>query len=120
MTEKQANSLVASPNTQKAIAVLQKFAELEAQYKEFEEKKKDAEAQILEAMIASNVQKINGDWGYITLATRTTYTEDGKVAPRFTKQVLDNTKVKAYHVMNGELPAGVGIKETKYLTKKII
>lgn len=119
MTEKQVDTLVTKPATQKAIAVLQKFAGMEAQYKELEKQKKEAEAQILEAMETHGVQKISGDWGYITLATRTSYSEDGKVAPRFTKKVLDSTKVKAHHILTGELPEGVVAKETKYLTKRI-
>lgn len=119
MTENQANALVNNPDTKRAVAVLQKFAEIEAEYKSLEKQKKLAEEQILEAMDANGIQKITGEWGYITLATRTTYVQEGDVAPRFTKQVLDSTKVKAEYVLKGELPKGVGVKEIKYLTKRI-
>lgn len=119
MTENQSAILVNSPNTKKAVAVLQKFAELEAQYKDLEKQKKEAEATLLEAMQEHGVRKIEGDWGYITLATRQNFKEIGKLAPRFTKTVLDSAKVKAHYTLTGELPAGVEVSETNYLTKRI-
>lgn len=125
MTTKQSELLVNSPNTKKALAVLQKFAALETQYKEMEKAKKEAENEILQAMIAGDVTKIEFDndeiKGYITLATRTSYkaTDLSEVPDTMKKLSLDTTKVKAQHTLTGELPAGVVESTTQYLTKKI-
>lgn len=119
MTDNQSTILVNSPNTKKAVAILQKFSAMEAQYKELETQKKEAEVQILEAMKAHNIRKIEGEWGYITLATRQTFKAIGTLAPRFTKVTMDSTKVKAHYTLTGNLPANVEVSETEYLTKKI-
>lgn len=119
LTEKQANALALNPDTKKAVAVLQKFAEAEATLKMLEAQKKEAEKMILEAMVNNGVQKVSGDWGYITLATRKTFKQTGDVQPKFLKKALDTTKVNAHYTLKGELPAGVELNETQYLTKKI-
>lgn len=124
MTTNQSAQLVKNPNTKKAIAILTKFAELEAKYKEAEKEAKAATEQIKEAMIAGEVNKIVLDsetlTGYITLAERTSYkAEDiGAVPSQFTKQALDTEKVKAEAVLTGKLPFGVTESKTQYITKK--
>ena len=124
MTANQSNSLVKNPNTKKALAVLQKFATLETQYKALEKDAKAATELIKEAMINQGVQKIDIDLpgltGYITLAERTTYkVEDlSEVAEKYLKPALDTDKVKAEAVLTGQLPAGVVESKTQYITKK--
>lgn len=124
MTANQSNSLVKNPNTKKALAVLQKFATLETQYKALEKEAKAATELIKEAMIAQGVQKIDVDipglTGYITLAERTSYkAEDlSEVADEYLKPALDTDKVKAQAVLTGALPAGVIESKTQYITKK--
>lgn len=124
MTANQSNSLVKNPNTKKALAVLQKFATLETQYKALEKEAKAATKLIKEAMIAGGVNKIDIDLdnftGYITLAERTSYkAEDiNEVAAEYTKPTLDTDKVKAQATLTGELPAGVVEFKTQYITKK--
>jgi hypothetical protein len=115
MTTKQSDLLALKPATKKALAVLQKFAAQEKAFKELEVQKKEAEATILEAMVANDIQKIDGDWGYITKATRKSY--KGTNAD-FMKSVLDTTKVGAHVTLNGSLPEGITQSETNYLTKK--
>lgn len=124
MTETQSNVLVKNPNTKKAIAVLQKFASLETQYKAAEKEAKEATELIKQAMIDAGVPKIDIDLpnltGYITLAERTNYKADdlSEVDEQYTKPALDTDKVKAQHTLTGELPAGVTESKTQYITKK--
>jgi len=70
------------------------------------------------AMEANGVEKISDDWGSITLASRKNYKEAGEVADEFKKTVLDTTKVSAHATLTGELPEGVEVSESKYLTKR--
>lgn len=124
MTEKQSNLLVKNPNTKKAVAVLQKFATLETEYKAAEKEAKQATELIKNAMIEAGVPKIDIDLpgltGYITLAERTNYKADDidDVAEEFTKPTLDTDKVKASVTLTGTLPEGVIETKTQYITKK--
>lgn len=115
MTNKQSDLLVQKPETKKALAVLQKFAEQEKAFKALEVSKKEAEATLLEAMIANDIVKLEGDWGYITRAVRKSYKGTNIV---FMKSVLDTAKVSAHVTLTGELPGGVTQTETQYITKK--
>lgn len=124
MTANQTNQLVKNPNTKKAIAVLQKFAAVEANYKAAEKEAKEATELIKQAMIDAGVPRIEVDLpdltGYITLAERTNYkAEDlSEVPEEFTKPALDTDKVKAQHTLTGQLPVGVVESKTQYITKK--
>jgi hypothetical protein len=69
-------------------------------------------------MEANDVNKIDGEWGSITLATRKTFKEAGEVSDEFKKTVLDTTKVSAHATLTGELPEGIEVSESKYLTKR--
>jgi hypothetical protein len=116
MTTKQSDLLATKPETKKALAVLQKFAEQEKAFKALEVSKKEAEATLLEAMVANDIVKLEGeDWGYITRATRRTFKGSNN---EFMKTVLDTTKVGAYVTLNDQLPEGVEQTETQYLTKR--
>ncbi len=125
MTQNQSTILVKNPNTKKAMAVLTKFAELEATYKALEKEAKEATELIKEAMIAGGVQKVTIDmpgWeGYITLAERTTYSAEDieAVDEKYLKPTLDTAKVKAEATLTGTLPGGVVESKTQYITKKI-
>lgn len=120
MTTKQSDLLALKPATKKALAVLQKFAAQEKAFKELETKKKEAEATLLEAMVANDIQKLEGDWGYITKAVRKSYKAipNALVSLEFLKTVLDTAKVGAHVTLNGELPEGITQSETQFLTKK--
>lgn len=128
MTTNQSQQLVKNPNTKKAILVLQKFAETEANYKAAEKEAKEATELIKQAMIEAGVPKIEIDLpeitGYITLAERTNYKlADGvsieEIPEQYSKRVLDTDKVKAERTLTGELPAGVTESKTQYITKKL-
>ena len=105
----------------KSLVALRKFAKAEAELKELKAKHDAVVAQIQEAMIANNVTKIDGDWGYITLAERTSYKADdlSAVPQEFIKPSLDTTKVKASATLTGVLPNGVTESKTQYITKKL-
>lgn len=126
MTENQATQIIKNPNTKKAMAVLVKYAELESKLKNAKEEADEASEQIKQAMIESGVPKIEINLpelnltGYITLAERTTYRTDdiNAVADDLLKPALDTEKVKAAHVLTGELPAGISETKTQYITKK--
>lgn len=125
MTQKQSNILTKNPNTKKALAVLEKFAKMEIEYKELEKESKEATELIKDAMIQNDIERITLDTpgleGYITLAERTTYkAEDlSEVDEQFLKTALDTKKVAAQAVLTGSLPAGVEESKTQYITKKI-
>jgi len=125
MTSNQSAILVRNPHTKKAMAVLTKFAKMEAEYKALEKEAKEANELIKQAMIAGGVDKVVIDmpgWeGYITLAEKTTYkTENiGAVDIQYTKLALDTDKVKAEKTLKGVLPSGVIETKTQYITKKI-
>lgn len=105
----------------KSLVALRKFAAAEAQLKELKAKHDEVIEQIRVAMADAGVNKIEGDWGYITLAERTTYKADDldAVDPKYTKPTLDTAKVKAEAVLTGQLPAGVVESKTQYITKKL-
>lgn len=103
----------------KSLVALRKFAKAEAELKVLKEKHDEVIEQMKEAMIAHNVQRIDGDWGYITLAERTNYSYKGVIAKEFQKTVPDTTKIKAHHTLTGELPINVIESKTQYITKKL-
>lgn len=127
MTANQSNTIIKNPNTKKAIAALKKYAKAEAQLKALEKEAANATAELKQAMIDQNVNKIEFDpeltgiSGYITLAERTNYkaTDIDAVDDQFKKFSLDTEKVKAAHVLNDNLPAGIEVTKTQYITKKI-
>lgn len=124
MTQNQSNQLVKNPNTKKAIAVLHKFASVEAQYKAAEKEAKEATELIKNAMIEAGVPRIEVDLpdltGYITLAERVNYKAPSidVVDTQYTKRTLDTDKVKAQATLTGQLPNGVVETKTQYITKK--
>lgn len=105
----------------KSLVALKKFAKAETQLKQLKAKHDEIIEQVKQAMLNSGVYKIQGDWGSITLAERTTYnTEDiSKVPEDYTKRVLDTTKVKAEATLSGKLPEGVAETKTQYITKRL-
>ena len=125
MTVNQSNQLAKNPNTKKAIAVLEKFAKLEAQYKAMEKESKEAAELIKQAMIDNNITKIEVDTdnytGYITLAERVSYKADDMdlVSATFIKPTLDTAKVKSQMTLTGILPDGVTESKTQYITKRL-
>jgi hypothetical protein len=125
MTTNQSNQLAKNPNTKKAIAILEKFAKLEAQYKAMEKENKEAVELIKQAMIDNNITKIDIDTnhytGYITLAERVSYKADDidLVSNTFVKPTLDTAKVKSQMTLTGILPDGVTENSTQYITKKL-
>jgi hypothetical protein len=74
-------------------------------------------AVIKQRMEQYDIQKIDGQWGHITLAERTTYS--GVSSRRFMKLALDTDKVKSYYSLYKKLPEGVKMAQTKYLSKRI-
>ena len=125
MTVNQSNQLAKNPNTKKAIAVLEKFAKLEAEYKAMEKESKEAVELIKQAMIDNNITKIDIDTdnytGYITLAERVSYKADDMdlVSATFIKPTLDTAKVKSQMTLTGILPDGVTESKTQYITKRL-
>lgn len=125
MTTNQTNAIIKNPNTKKAVAVLTRFAKLEAEYKAMEKESKEASKLIQEAMIQNGVEKINFDpatgiEGFITLAERVGYKADDieQVPDEFKKSTLDSTKIKAQATLTGELPEGISETRSHYVIKK--
>jgi len=105
----------------KSLVALRKFAAAEANLKVMKEQHDKVVDQIREAMIKNGVDRISGDWGYITLAERTTYKAEDleAVDSKYLKPTLDTAKVKAEAVLTGELPAGVSESKSQYITKRL-
>lgn len=125
MTTNQTNAIIKNPNTKKAIAVLQKFAKKEAEYKALEKESKAAAELIKQSMIENGIEKVefdpaSGITGFITLAERVSYkvAEDTDVDEKYMKSVLDTDKVKAEATLTGQLPSGVQESKTQYIIKK--
>lgn len=125
MTTNQTNAIIKNPNTKKAVAILTKFAKLEAEYKAMEKESKAATALIKDAMIENSIEKLefdpaSGITGFITLASRTSYKAEDldQVADEFKKSALDSEKVKASAVLTGSLPEGIEESTTQYIIKK--
>jgi predicted DNA binding CopG/RHH family protein len=74
-------------------------------------------AVIKQRMEQYDIKSIKGEWGYITLAPRTTFS--GVSSRRFMKLALDTDKVKSYYSLYKKLPEGVKMAQTKYLSKRI-
>ena len=104
----------------KSLNALRKFAATEARLKALKEKHDMIVSQVMVAMIENGVTRIDGDWGYITLAERTNYRakDINEVAEKYIKPSLDTAKVKAEVVLTGQLPTGIVESKTKYITKK--
>ena len=105
----------------KSLVAIKKFVKAETELKALKEKHDEVIEKVKQAMIDNGVTKIDGDWGYITLAERTTYKAENidEVDEKFIKPSLDTTKVKAEAVLTGQLPAGVTESKTQYITKKL-
>jgi len=104
-----------------SLVALQKFAKAEAKLKTLQAKHDEVLDKIKQAMIEHNVTKIDGDWGYITLAERKTYkaTDVDDVDDKYLKLSLDTKKVAAEATLSGEVPAGVEVVKTQYITKRL-
>lgn len=94
------------------------YINLQKEVKQVEEALAEQWKTLQEAMETNDVPKIEGDWGSITLASRKNYKETGKVSDEFKKSVIDTKKVGAHTTLTGEVPEGVEVSETKYLTKR--
>lgn len=127
MTTNQSNALVKNPNTKRAVAALKKYAKAEATLKALEKEAKAANEDIKQAMIDQGVERIEFDpeltglKGYITLASRKNYkvVDADELDDEFKTLSPDTAKIKAHETLTGDLPAGVEISETQYITKKI-
>lgn len=125
MTKNQANQVAKSPDTKKALAALVRYARLEAQLKAAKAEADAANIEIRDAMIANDVTRIEIDndnlKGYITLAERKTYkaTDIDAVDDKFTKKALDTKMVAAEATLTGQLPTGIEVSTTQYITKKL-
>lgn len=75
---------------------------------------------IREQMAEHNIKTIKGDWGSIGFTKPVdSFKADGKVDSKFTKPVLDTSKVKAYFALNGKLPKNVLNRSYVKFYKKI-
>lgn len=105
----------------KSLVAIKKFAKAEARLKELKAKHDEVIDKVKQAMIDNNVEKIQGEWGSITLAERTTYAAEDimQVPLNLTMRVLDPKKVKAEVVLTGNMPTGVNKSTTQYIVKKL-
>ncbi len=72
-------------------------------------------------MIDTGTKSIKGDWGYVTLVEKDIYKapDISVIKPKFLKKELDVKKVAEIHKLTGNLPDGIEVSVTRYITKKI-
>jgi hypothetical protein len=95
-----------------------RYVSLQKDLKDLENDLKAEWDKLKDSMVENGIDKIDGDWGSVTLASRKNYTYTDGVAPEFLKEVIDTTKVSAHVTLTGDVPEGVAVSETKYLTKR--
>jgi hypothetical protein len=96
------------------------FLDFLAIQKQMEKEFADTWAVIRARMDAYDIKKISGDWGYIGYVPYPTYKAEGKIAPRFFKEVLDGEQVRHYMKNHsGKVPAGVKVINTLRFRKDI-
>jgi hypothetical protein len=71
-----------------------------------------------ESMIENDINKVEGDWGSISIEKQSKYKKVGEVDAQFTKIELDTKKVSAHNTLTGELPDGVEKSEIIKLVKR--
>lgn len=89
--------------------------------KEFEEMERRVWKQVEEVMIANDITQIKTDTMTLSIGTRNSFKiEDmAKLPQKYLKQVADTTKINGIYKLEGTLPKGVTMVQTKYLTKRM-
>lgn len=97
----------------------QAFVDFVIAQKELQEQIDEGWAMLQTIMEDEKIPTIKGEWGHVTLATRVTLKAEIDLPPRFYKQVLDPSKVKAHKTLRGAYPDGIIETKTTYLSKKV-
>jgi hypothetical protein len=67
----------------------------------------EAWAAVEDAMRENGIDKMEGEWGRVSFVSRKNWKVDGKLAPRFYKQVVNTTKLNSMESLGEKLPEGV-------------
>ena len=118
--EKLDNSIIELKLALESNEQFQQFMKFQDQ---FNKKSTELFGKLEKQMIENGIEKISGDWGYLTIVNQVDYkVEDEDLVPdeyKETKVVVDLSKVKEDIKLTGELPDGILKKETQYLRKGV-
>ena len=118
--EKLDNSIIELKLALESNEQFQQFMKFQDQ---FNKKSTELFGKLEKQMIENGIEKISGDWGYLTIVNRVDYrVEDEDLVPdeyKETKVVVDLSKVKEDIKLTGELPDGILKKETQHLRKGV-
>lgn len=112
---------------QSALAKLTEQLETNPQFKEFLQARKEFEAMekgvwkhVEEVMLENNITQIKTDTMTLSIATRNNFKVDiTKLPKKYIKESADLTKINGIYKLEGSLPKGVKVEQTRYLTKRI-
>jgi hypothetical protein len=84
--------------------------------KQLEQYEADIKNELLQAMSDNNITSIKNDLYTITLASRKSFKVHGNIPAGFSKPTLDSAKVSSHYKLYGELPKGIEVSTTEYIT----
>jgi hypothetical protein len=103
--------IVPSPIEKKILAAI----ELKKKLKQYEEEIKSS---LLEIMDKNEIKSIKTMDYSITLATRRNYSPIDEIPEDYQKTVINTSKIDTYVKLYNEIPPGIQVSETKYITWK--
>lgn len=113
---------------QSALAKLTEQLETNPQFKaflqarkEFETMERDVWKHVEQVMLENDLTQIKTDTMTLSIATRNSFKikDVSQLPKKYIKEVADTTKINGIYKLEGILPHGVEVVETKYLTKRI-
>lgn len=112
---------------QSALAQLTEQLEQNPQFKqflkareEFQELEKRVWKDVETVMMENDITQIKTDTMTLSIATRNNFKVDiEKLPKKYIKQTADLTKINGVYKLEGTLPKGVKLEQTRYLTKRL-
>lgn len=113
---------------QSALAKLTEQLEQNPQFKQFLAARKDFQElesriwkDVEQVMLENDITQIKTDTMTLSIATRNSFKikDITKLPKKYIKEVADTYKINGVYKLEGTLPKGVEVVETKYLTKRI-
>lgn len=112
---------------QSALAKLTEQLEQNPQFKqflqarqEFQELEKRVWKDVETVMLENDITQIKTDTMTLSIATRNNFKVDiTKLPKKYIKETADLTKINGIYKLEGTLPKGVKVEQTRYLTKRL-
>lgn len=88
--------------------------------KEFEQMEKDVWKHVEQVMLDNDITQIKTDTMTLSIATRNNFKVDiTKLPAKYIKTTADLTKINGVYKLEGTLPKGVKVEQSRYLVKRI-